>query len=703
MKGGAPMIVNQARVAQLVRARLPKDAQLMTIDQGGSSQPAVYAADLDGDGLLEIAAVYRYQGELYLIVLKHSGNRWEVAAQTKGKGYQVTVLMAAPVTGRSSSELIVGWQTGSIWSTLSIYELTKEGLREVPPDNVSFSYLEVEDMPSSVGWDQRAELVLWIHDTGEAYNVKVVRWRDGQLVPAPDVYPYYYPRVVQYYEHEVRMHPDYSFYWYYLADAQLKAGMPQAAAESIRQGLSLNHAYPSEEMWKELQQQLQPAGMYRDIHLFPASVKTADGVKWGYIDSKGTMVLPPQYDYAFDFQENGLAVVQVGERNGLINTSGAYVVKPVYQSISSFSEGRAIVMDDQGSKVMNEAGRIITHKAYGYIAPYKNGRAVFSIQVGDSSKYGYLDLQGNEVIAAKYLQANDFANGKAVVQEKDNEFALIGLDGGQLAVFPYAYVGQPGDGLLPFQKEPQGKYGYIDEKGNVVIQPAYTNAWAFQDERAIVVTSTDNDWIYGLIDKQGNFVIKPSYNSIQTLGEQRLALGKAIDPKQPYIGSLYAIADLNGQQLSGFRYNDVQEYNKGLASVHDRRQTYFIDRSGKPAPGYPKVDGTGVLTWQNPLIQANVDQRLSYLDRAGNVIWRQNTVIPLRPPYKVLEEKFKPNKDYLVYYPQVEGMADKAAQKKVNTMLKEKSQVKKVPPDKQLEASYTGDFEVSKTICSSWS
>ncbi|MDF2962076.1 MAG: repeat protein [Paenibacillus sp.] len=674
---------------------MPQGAELLTVEGYGSPQPAVYAADLDGDGWQEVAAAYRTQGEVYLLVLKYNGTAWMTAANVKGTGYQVTVLTSAPVKGRGSNNLIVGWRVGAIWSKLSIYEWTDGGLKDMAPEDMSFSYMEVEDMPGKTGPDGQAELALWIHDTGEAYKVEVVRWQNGTFVPAPDVYLYYFPKVVRYYEQLVRQHPDYAFYWYYLADAQIKAGMPQAAAASIQKAHGFDQPYPSKEKLLELQQQLQPVRMNREVSLFPASVKTTDGVKWGFIDSRGTMVIKPRYEYAFDFQENGLAVVQENGQNGLIDSTGNYVVKPVYDWISPFSEGRASVIDSQGYKVMDETGRIVTHKAYGNISAYHNGRAVYSPPyLEGNTKYGYLDLQGNEIIPARYEQAGDFSGGKAVVKVKDNGYALIGLDGQSLATYPYEYVGQLGDGLLPFRKEPQGKYGYIDEKGNIAIQPAYTYAMPFQEGRAAVNTAEDYGNRYGLIDKQANYIIKPAYNDIRMLGEQRLAVGKAVNPEQPYIGSLYAIADMNGQLLSDFRYHDVTDFKQGLASVYDDKQTYFIDRSGKAAKGYPKVNGSGTLVPADSIIQANVDLRQSYLDRNGRILWQQNTIIPLNPPYKVREEKYKPNKDYLVYYPQVEGMADKAAQQKANIVLKEKSQVKTVPANVQLDYSYDGDFNI---------
>ncbi|WP_219837327.1 WG repeat-containing protein [Paenibacillus sp. R14(2021)] len=437
------------------------------------------------------------------------------------------------------------------------------------------------------------------------------------------------------------------------------------------------------------------------IGLFPASVKLVGGTKWGYIDSSGRMALAPQFSDARDFQQNGLAIAadQKGSY-GAIDASGCYRIPPVYDSINDFAERRAVAIDKQGFKLINERGKVLTKRAYPFIADMKEGRSVFYVTDAGSdagnSRYGYLDAQGKEIIPAQFEEAGDFKNRKAVIKIKDNEYALIGPTGRRLADYPYAYVGPLGDGMLAFQRDTAGKYGYLNERGDVVLQPAYTSAFTFRNDRAIVNTAEDYKSSYGVINKAGTFIVKAAYNDIRDLGNDRLALGRAIDPEQPFVGSMYAIADWNGNLLSAFLYQDVSDFDGELASVTDGKETYFIDRSGKPAPGYPNVSGIGTLTLEEGgLIKAFVDRRLSYLNRAGRIIWKQNTVIPLQPPYFVKEMKYKPNPDYLVYYPQVEGMASGAAQATVNTRLKEMSQVKPIPSNKKLDYSYIGDFEVA--------
>jgi tetratricopeptide (TPR) repeat protein len=159
--------------------------------------------------------------------------------------------------------------------------------------------LEVEDMPGVNGRDGRVEMALWIHDTGEAYRVHVYRWKQGKLVPALDVYPYYFKKVAAYYQRKTEENPFGAFYWYYLADAQFKAGWHRQALKSIEEAFRLNPGEPWLKALNELKSQiLHPTERRAAPSLYPVSVKTVKGTKWGYIDDRGKMVLPPQYDQA---------------------------------------------------------------------------------------------------------------------------------------------------------------------------------------------------------------------------------------------------------------------------------------------------------------------------------------------------------------------------------------------------------------------
>ncbi len=262
------------------------------------------------------------------------------------------------------------------------------------------------------------------------------------------------------------------------------------------------------------------------------------------------MIISPQYDEANPFQDNGLAIVSVDGRSGAIDRRNQYRVKPKFDSISPFTEGRAIAIDRDGFKVIDEQGSVLTAKAYSFISPYRDGLAMASAPGSAAGPYGYLNLQGGEAIPFVYESAGDFKDGKAVVKVKDGEYALIGRDGNRLHTYNLEYAGGLGEGLLTFKREKGGKYGYMNEQGEVVIAPQYVFAQPFRDGRAVVNMEWDLGDRYGLIDPKGEYVLKPQYNRLDQLGEHRLAVGYPIDASQPFIGSKYAIADDRGRFLT---------------------------------------------------------------------------------------------------------------------------------------------------------
>lgn len=437
----------------------------------------------------------------------------------------------------------------------------------------------------------------------------------------------------------------------------------------------------------------------RNTALHPAPFNLKDGKLWGYINDEGRAIIEPRYDYAEDFQPNGLAIVQRKDSSGLIDSSGREKVKPIYSYIAPFSEGRAVVADQKGYTFIDEKGKEVTPARYDYLNSLHEGRALFLQQNtnGGRSQYGYLDEQGKVVLPAIYEDAGDFMNGMALVKIKSGEFALIDPQGQILHTYSHPFVGYPGDGLLSYQETENGKYGYLNTDGTVAIKPQFTAALPFSEGRAVINTAENYGNAYGLINKQGQMVIPAKYYEIQQLGEGRVALGTPIYPDQPYRGSRYVIADAEtGRILSTHPLLGVNNYQEGLASVFDAKETYFIDKSGKRAAQPPVIQGSGTLSLSGRLIRADVDQRTAYYDRQGKQIWRQNGVIPLRPPYSVVEKKYKPNRDFLVYYPQVEGIASVDVSREVNDKLKKLSLADgQESGGAAQDFSYTGDFEVS--------
>jgi KWG Leptospira./Protein of unknown function (DUF3298). len=432
------------------------------------------------------------------------------------------------------------------------------------------------------------------------------------------------------------------------------------------------------------------------IGLYPAQVSYVGDIIWGYINDTGKFIIKPVFSEANEFQSNGLAAVAVDEKYGLINEKGDFVVKPQYSYIDNFNDGRAIATNDDGFRVIDENGSVVFGPE-SFIGSYSDERAAFYRQ-GSSGKleYGYIDTSGKIVVKPQFEYANSFSNGLAVVRTGGGGYAIIDKGGTILKTFNYNYLGNYSNGLLAFQEVQDGKYGYINEKGVVIIKPQYTNAWDFKDGRGVVNTSTDpviNK--YGLIDEKGKFIVQPLYNDILILGEGMLALGIPINKDYSYIGSKYAVAGPDGKPLTDFIFYGADNYVNGITSVYDNDSTYFIDKKGKRVTTLPRVEGSGTMQLLNDLVKVDVDSRLYYLNREGNTAYKPAECAKLEIGVTVCEAKYKPNRNYLVYYPQLRDIADKEVENSINSKLKNMTIKSGITSDMELDYSYQGEFNTA--------
>ena len=198
------------------------------------------------------------------------------------------------------------------------------------------------------------------------------------------------------------------------------------------------------------------------------------------------------------------------------------------------------------------------------------------------------------------------------------------------------------NGGMLYPIEVDDEWGYIDAKGNIVIEPQFTRAGQFVDGLALAAVRTDSEWYdskYGYINTKGEFVIEPhfidaedfdegiavvaehstnwsgwQYTFINTKGEPlfsynldenemqyggRFSEGMMIVCK--YDGREYpksGYIDLNGNLAIGYRFELVQNFSEGLAAVN-------IGNTGAPETGrYGYVNHNGEMEIKEQFVYA---------------------------------------------------------------------------------------------------
>lgn len=118
----------------------------------------------------------------------------------------------------------------------------------------------------------------------------------------------------------------------------------------------------------------------------------------------------------------------------------------------------------------------------------------------------------------------------------------------------------------------EGRFGFADEEGRIVVEPRYAWAGDFCEGRAAVaVSSAAGGVLMGLIDWDGNAVIPAVYDDLS------------------WDGSRYAYVDLNGRHgcldrtgrmVVPLEYDGIGEFDKGFAVVWRDGLYGYVDEAG---------------------------------------------------------------------------------------------------------------------------
>lgn len=194
--------------------------------------------------------------------------------------------------------------------------------------------------------------------------------------------------------------------------------------------------------------------------------------QFGFSDNKGNIIIKPQFEMAYGFDE-GVALVKQNGKYGYITPNGKFAIKPQFSDAWGFWEGRAKVIINKKVGFIDKTGKTI-------IAPtFDDSGNWFEdglVAVKKENKWGFIDTVGKTKISFKYDSAEDFSEGYAVVGKATKE--------------------------IDEYDNPVLIYGYIDTKGKQVIPYKYSYASPFEQGVATVI---DNDE-YQLIDYQGNVI-----------------------------------------------------------------------------------------------------------------------------------------------------------------------------------------------------
>ncbi len=296
--------------------------------------------------------------------------------------------------------------------------------------------------------------------------------------------------------------------------------------------------------------------------------------KYGVIDHKGNIIITPKYDDAY-MTEDEYTIVNLGykEKNkgntiyvdpgkwGIIDPKGKVIAEPKYDRISGFREGLACVNLGSSFPSGGKGG---------------GGTSFVRFQGG---KYGFINMEGNEVIPIEYDYATSFFEGMAVV-EVDGKNGFINTKGEIVIPLKYDSAWEFNDGIAYVKKD--NKMGYIDKDGNEVIPIIYDDMSQFED--GLLGVKLGSKW--GFVNEKGEVVIPIRFDDSKYGGYYwfREGISKAV------LGKKEIFINTRGENI-----NELTGEDLGFSEISEGYRYYSVDQNEKRMYGYMDDEGN-VLT-----------------------------------------------------------------------------------------------------------
>lgn len=258
-----------------------------------------------------------------------------------------------------------------------------------------------------------------------------------------------------------------------------------------------------------------------DFYQQRALVKDINSKLYGYINTKGKLVIDCSYIQASYFSEDIAYVQKSKSDNGsFINTTGKKILdlERSYDSNFNFTEGLALSYSKNSDKIgyLNKAGNIVIPYKYNYGRNFSEKLAV--VQDGNQN-YGYINRTGKVIIPFQYKAAGDFSQGLAPVQNKKGKWGFINLKGKVVIPFQFNQADSFSEGLAAVYND-KGNVGFIDSTGKwIIAYQKYNKATSFHNGVALIGVTTSHSSKLGYIDQRGKLLTALAYRSGSAFNE----------------------------------------------------------------------------------------------------------------------------------------------------------------------------------------
>ena len=284
---------------------------------------------------------------------------------------------------------------------------------------------------------------------------------------------------------------------------------------------------------------IQP--QYADIDILGEDNKSGfivknDAGKYGIVDYSNTLILEAKYDAIEKVYGNDMYVVTTDGKQKLVNKSGEDILTQGFDSIKQIlaNQENAVIFIKSGKYgVMKTSGETVIEAQYDNLEETKIGTFI----ANQNGKYGIINTNKEEKLSfeynsitfsekadiyvaedsnfnAKILNSNLETKAEGILIELNENKGYIKLrQNDSYKYYNFKFEEKQESDIFQnrtlFLSKKDGKYGYVDKNGKVIVDYIYDDAME-QNDYGFSAVKKDGKW--GSIDSKGNVIQEPIYN-----------------------------------------------------------------------------------------------------------------------------------------------------------------------------------------------
>ena len=216
-------------------------------------------------------------------------------------------------------------------------------------------------------------------------------------------------------------------------------------------------------------------------------IKVTNKGKYGAYNLQGVPIIPAKYDTIDEFErldgsESWLVKVKAQDKYGVYDNNGNVIVPDNYDDIGRVTSALGVIKVKSGDKYgyVDINGKLLIPVEFDQASDFElyNNPNLWLAVVRKQDNYGVINNSGDIIIPFGHNKIIPLHLNEEIINLNTNDnYAFLNSEGVLVDLSEYETIRPIREGLLAANKE--GKWGYLDSKGDEVIEFKYDQAGEF--------------------------------------------------------------------------------------------------------------------------------------------------------------------------------------------------------------------------------